>query len=207
MSSPAVDFREAGQPQHSTRRQFRYYNVWVSFLMSLGSFGYGFSASIIATTLAQPSFLSYFELTTRSNATELISTANALFFAGGFLASFLVSFLADRWGRLYAIGVASTMSLIASAGLAGSVHIGMFIAFRFLAGAGGFMLVAAIPIWLNEVSPRASEACLSTFTTSGYSLDTPLRLGSATASITCHTPATGPGGVPSSSGPCPWLYI
>ena len=62
--------------------------------MSFGSVGYGYSASIIGTTLgivstahhavyptltsriAQPSFIKYFGLDTRSNATSLISTMN-----------------------------------------------------------------------------------------------------------------------------------
>jgi MFS family permease len=43
--------------------------------------------------------------------------------------------------------------LVSGALLAGSVHIGMFLAFRFFAGAGAFMILAAVPIWMAEVVP------------------------------------------------------
>lgn len=146
--------------EHSKSRQFRPYNILMILLMSLGSIGYGYNASIIATTLAQPSFISYFELDTRPDGTELIATTNGLYQAGGFLAVFSVSWLADRWGRRFAIGVSALLNLISGAGLTGSVHIGMFIFFRFLAGAGAFMIVAAVPIWMNEVVPPSVRGVL-----------------------------------------------
>lgn len=37
--------------------------------------------------------------------------------------------------------------------MAGSVNIGMFIAFRFVAGASAFMILAAVPILMNELVP------------------------------------------------------
>jgi sugar porter (SP) family MFS transporter len=146
--------------EHSNSRQFRPYNIFMILLMSLGSIGYGYNASIIATTLAQPSFIRYFELDTRPDGTELIATTNGLYQAGGFLAVFSVSWLADRWGRRFAIGVSALLNLISGAGLTGSVHIGMFIFFRFLAGAGAFMIVAAVPIWMNEVVPPSVRGVL-----------------------------------------------
>lgn len=37
--------------------------------------------------------------------------------------------------------------------MAGSVNVGMFIAFRFVAGAAAFMSLAAVPILMNEIVP------------------------------------------------------
>ena len=37
--------------------------------------------------------------------------------------------------------------------MAGSVNIAMFLVFRFFAGAGAFMILAAVPIWMAEVAP------------------------------------------------------
>jgi MFS family permease len=45
------------------------------------------------------------------------------------------------------------LCLVSGAVLAGSVNIGMFLAFRFFAGAGAFMILAAVPIWMAEVVP------------------------------------------------------
>ncbi|KIW55829.1 hypothetical protein PV05_04548 [Exophiala xenobiotica] len=139
--------------QHSTARQFRWYNVLMVLLMSLGSIEYGYNASIISTTLAQPSFISYFQLDKRSDATQLIATTNGLYYAGGFLAVWTVSWMSDRWGRKFAFVVSAFVNLVSAAGLTGSTHIATFIVFRSIAGAGAFMIVTAIPIWMNEVVP------------------------------------------------------
>lgn len=45
------------------------------------------------------------------------------------------------------------LCLVSGAVLAGSVNMGMFLAFRFFAGAGAFMILAAVPIWMSEVVP------------------------------------------------------
>lgn len=64
------------------------------------------------------------------------------------------------------------LNLISGAVLAGSTNVGEFIAFRFIAGAGAFSILAAVPvsattlqdtlsseadqqqIWMNEVVPQ-----------------------------------------------------
>ncbi|KAK7883526.1 hypothetical protein LTR67_011102 [Exophiala xenobiotica] len=149
--------------EHVHGRQFRVYNVLMVLLMSFGSMSYGYSASIIATTLAQPSFLEYFNLAgphAHSNANQLIATMNGLYQAGGFLAVFSISYFADKWGRKMAIAVAAVILIISGALLAGSVDIGMFIFFRFTSGAGAFMMVTAVPIWMNEVVPPSIRGVL-----------------------------------------------
>lgn len=65
--------------QHGGGRQFRTYNVMVIFAMSFASIAMGYSANIISTTLAQPTFVAYFELDTRQNGTQLISGMNGLY--------------------------------------------------------------------------------------------------------------------------------
>jgi sugar porter (SP) family MFS transporter len=138
---------------HFQIRQFRAYNIYMVLVMCIGSIGYGYSLSIIATTLAQPSFISYFRLDTRSNATQLIATMNGVYQAGGLIAVFTVSWFADRLGRRAAVAVSALITLVAGACLAGSVNVEMFIFFRFVSGAGAFMGAAAVPIWINEVVP------------------------------------------------------
>lgn len=131
-------------PVHSTS---------IVLVMSFSSIGFGYSLSIIATTLAQPSFISYFRLGTRSNATQLVATMNGVYQAGGLLAVFTISWFADRLGRRAAITVSALIKLVAGACLVGSVNVAMFILFRFVSSAGAFMGAAADPIWMNEVVP------------------------------------------------------
>jgi MFS family permease len=85
---------------------------------------------------------------------------NGLYQAGGFLAVFCTSYLADEWGRKMAIAVSAAITILSGALLAGSVHIGMFIAFRFVSGAGAFMILAAVPVWMNEVVPLSIRGIL-----------------------------------------------
>ena len=146
--------------QHVTKRQFRWYNVFIILFMSLGSIEYGYSASIIATTLAQPSFISYFNLDTRSDASTLAGLMNSLYQAGGFIGVWTVLVVSDRYGRKTAIIYSAIVNVIAAAGLTGSTSIGMFLAFRFIAGWGGWTIVTAIPIWMSEVSPPSIRGIL-----------------------------------------------
>jgi MFS family permease len=139
--------------QHTSKRQFRWYNVFIILFMALGSIEFGYASSIIATTLAQPSFISYFKLDTRDDAADMTGLMNSLYQVGGFLGIWTVPVVADRCGRKMAITYCALVNLFASAGLTGSTSMGMFLAFRFIAGWGAWTIVAAVPIWMNEVSP------------------------------------------------------
>ncbi len=63
---------------------FRHRNFWVCFAISLGQIAFGYPSSIIAVTLAQPTFLSYMGLinadgTLSENATDLIGATSGVF--------------------------------------------------------------------------------------------------------------------------------
>ncbi|CAK7199700.1 hypothetical protein SEUCBS139899_002383 [Sporothrix eucalyptigena] len=139
--------------QHDGGRQFRAYNVAVIFAMSFASIAMGYSANIISTTLAQPTFRAYFGLDTRANGTELISAMNGLFQAGAFFGAICISWVADRFGRKMSIVVPAVLVLVSGALLAGSVHIAMFLVSRFIAGMGSFWLLGSVPVWMTEIVP------------------------------------------------------
>ena len=67
--------------QEITNHFFRQIILFVTF----GSVTYGYSSSIIATTLGQPTFRAYFELDTRPDANALIGAMNGLYQAGGLI--------------------------------------------------------------------------------------------------------------------------
>ncbi|ORY03954.1 MFS transporter [Clohesyomyces aquaticus] len=146
---------------HGVRKQhINAFNVLILCFVGLGSMSYGYTASIIGTTLGQPSFIKYFELDTRSNGTDLTSTTNGLFQAGGVLGTLMLPMVSDRWGRKWGIAISAILAIISGAVLAGSTHIAEFIAFRLIAGASAFMILAAVPIWMNEVVPVKMRAGL-----------------------------------------------
>jgi len=127
---------EAEEQEIMNRRHYTGYNVRVVMFMSLATYAYGYSGSIISTTLGQPSFLHYMGLDTASNGTQLMGAMTALYFAGGAFGCITGSFLADRWGRKCPVYVGAVFLIISGALLTGSVATGMFITFRFFNGFG-----------------------------------------------------------------------
>lgn len=104
--------------------------------MALGSTTYGYCSSIVATTLGQPSFIAYFELDTRPNATQLTGAINGLLQAGGLFGCLSCIKSADWLGRRGAILATCITTVIGGALQAGSVNMGMYLVFRFVTGLG-----------------------------------------------------------------------
>ncbi|QGI61528.1 hypothetical protein CEK26_005496 [Fusarium fujikuroi] len=146
--------------QHSKKRQWRPYLLVVMLSISLGAMSFGYASGVIGATVAQPSFVEYFELGTRSNATSLISAMNSLFFAGAAIFILTVPFFADKWGRKAAVAVSATVIIIAGAVLAGSVHVAQFIVFRFVSGAGTYMMISSVTLWMTEIAPPSIRGVL-----------------------------------------------
>ncbi|RDW74860.1 hypothetical protein BP6252_06002 [Coleophoma cylindrospora] len=138
------------------------YNIFILFFVGLGSMSYGYAASVISITLGQPSFSDYFNLATAKNGTDLEATMNGLFQAGGVVGVLFLPFFADKYGRKMAIAWSAILLIFSGAFLGGSVNIGEFIFFRFISGAGAFSILAAVPIWMNEVVPARLRGGLVT---------------------------------------------
>lgn len=153
--SEAVLQRANAQPSfhHSDKRQFRWINIVYILVMGLGSIAYGYSASVISTTLVQPGWIASMGLADRADAKDLIGLTGSMYQVGGLIGTFTMSYFSDRWGRRVGIAIPTTNTIICAALLAGSVNIEMFIAFRFFAGMAAYSLVSAVPVWISEVAP------------------------------------------------------
>lgn len=126
------------------RARLNAYTVLVLLMLGLGSISYGYNASIIGTTLGQPSFIKYMRLDVLPNGTDLESTTNGLFQTGGVIGTLTLPWIADRWGRRWGCASACILLVVSGAIMTGSTNIGVFIAFRFFSGAGAFMILAAV---------------------------------------------------------------
>ena len=93
------------------RQKINAYTLFILFVLGLGSLTYGYTASIIGTTLGQPSFITYFELDTRPDRTDLISSTNGLFQTGGFLGTLALPWVCDKYGRRWGCAIVRTPSL------------------------------------------------------------------------------------------------
>lgn len=121
--------------------------------VGLGSITYGYGSSIIATTTGQPTFLTYFELDTKSNAAALLGAINGLFSAGGLFGCISCLYIPDKWGRKKSISFAAICAIVGSALAAGSVHIAMFMVARLITGFSVGALVSLVPLYQSEISP------------------------------------------------------
>ena len=97
---------------------------------------YGYSSSIIGTTLGQPSFIDYFSLHDSEHSAAITGAVNGLYQAGGLFGTLSTTLLADQMGRRKTILLGSVCVVIGGALQAGSVHIAMFMVARFLTGLG-----------------------------------------------------------------------
>jgi len=144
------------------KRHYQWRTVLLIFGMSWGSTSFGYASAIIATTLGQPSFAKYMNLTESNPHTAQIEGAmNSLFYAGGFFGSIFNSWYADRFGRRTAIATACVIMIISAALCAGSVDVAMFIVFRFCTGWSCLMLLISVPLWITEVAPPKGRGILA----------------------------------------------
>ncbi|KAL5334412.1 general substrate transporter [Aspergillus crustosus] len=136
------------------------YNAAIIAFATFGSITYGYAASIISSTLGQPTFTAYFGLDTADNASALTGAMNGLFQAGGLFGALLSAWAADQHGRCKAIFAYTIITIIGGALQTGSVHIGMFLVARFITGLGIGGLLMLIPLWQSEVAPAAHRGLL-----------------------------------------------
>ncbi|KAF2494594.1 MFS transporter [Lophium mytilinum] len=129
------------------------YSVGVILFIALSSVAYGYSGSVIATTLTQPSFNEKMGLDTAPNAAALIGAMNALYYTGGIFGSFLAGWTSDKYGRKFSIGLGNALVLLSGALMTASVNPAMFIVFRFCSGLGSFVILASAPLWIAELAP------------------------------------------------------
>ncbi|EXJ91709.1 hypothetical protein A1O3_00259 [Capronia epimyces CBS 606.96] len=162
------------------RRHFKLYNVFICMFMGLAGTAYGTTASVIGTTLGQPSFFKAMGLNA-SNEASLTGAMNSLYYAGGVFGAVCHGWMADRFGRKIDIFAGATMIVVSQALIAGSVNPAMFIVFRFFCGWGGFQCAAGVPLWMAEVVPPGHRGMLSDLCsimiTLGYALTGYVGLG------------------------------
>jgi MFS family permease len=68
------------------------------------------------------------------NTAKITGAMNSLFYAGGFFGSVFNAWYADKFGRKTSLVTACIIMIVSAALCAGSVHVAMFIVFRFCTG-------------------------------------------------------------------------
>ncbi|KAK7890390.1 hypothetical protein LTR67_008276 [Exophiala xenobiotica] len=156
---------EVVQDAHS--RKITMFNLAIVLALCLGSLTYGYTFSIVSTTLGQPSWFIYFDLT--QDPTEaaryaytnrIIGGMNACFSGGGFLGAIFVGWSSDYLGRKKTLLVGTPIAILGGALQGGAVNIAMFLAGRFLGGFAVGILVVLVPLFQSEIAPPATRGFL-----------------------------------------------
>lgn len=133
-------------------RGYTLYNLRIILVLTLGSLTFGYGYSIISSTLGQPGFLTYFDLQGKSSTQDAITGAiNGIFCAGAICGSVMVGWMCEARGRKQTMYATAIINVVGEALEAGSVHIGMFLAARFIAGWGIGSMVVLIPLYQAEI--------------------------------------------------------
>ncbi|KAK5170541.1 uncharacterized protein LTR77_005129 [Saxophila tyrrhenica] len=158
MHAPAKAVNLLQTPPGSPR-QFTWYSFRICFLVALGPLAFGYSSSIIGSTLGQPSFRLYMQLVDpktfepTKNAPQLEGAMSSMFFAGAVCGVLGSSYVLDKWGRRTGILCCSLFSILGSVMCCAAQDPGMFIAFRFISGLGANAFVPVCGVYSSELAP------------------------------------------------------
>ncbi|VUC31216.1 unnamed protein product [Clonostachys rosea] len=133
--------------------------IGIALVVAMGGFVYGFDSGIIATTLGQSSFKSYFYGPTLAN-TSLSGAIVSVYNAGQAIGGLTSGFLADKYSRKYAMSAMAFLSIVGAILQTASVHVAMMIVGRLLAGIGCGSLLSVVPVYLAEASQPDSRGFL-----------------------------------------------
>lgn len=143
------------------QQKVNFYCVRVIFFISLSSAAYGYAASVIATTLTQPSFHKHMHLDTAPNAASLIGAIMGLYFAGGIVGAVFGGWISKAFGRKISVASGLLLILVSGALLTASVNATMFIVFRFFNGWGSVLSYLGTPFLTDKASSGASRSLLA----------------------------------------------
>ncbi|OAA56337.1 General substrate transporter [Niveomyces insectorum RCEF 264] len=135
------------------------YNRLVTIAVAFGSVTYGYSSSIIGSTIGQPGWYSFFKLPTEgqpgysTKTTEAIATSNGLYSAGGAVGSLFVMWAATALGRKRCIQLGALLAVLGGALQGGAANLAMFHVGRVFSGLGIGLLVTVCPMYMSELAP------------------------------------------------------
>ncbi|KAK5331687.1 hypothetical protein LTR93_000692 [Exophiala xenobiotica] len=141
------------------------YNFAIALFVAAGGYTYAYAYAVFATVIGEPGFYAYFNLDPTSDyAASIIGAMSALFAAGAGIGALVQGWTGDLLGRRLALALASLISLVGCACVAGAVNVAMFIVFRFVQGFGLGQCFAMVPLYTTEVAPPHRRGLLAGLT-------------------------------------------
>ncbi|KAJ5080813.1 general substrate transporter [Penicillium angulare] len=150
----------------NSERRVGAFNFATVLALCLGSLTYGYSFSVTSTTLGQPSFFSYFNLSndelspSYAFTNRIIGGLNGCFSGGGFLGAIFGGWACDALGRKKTLLVCTPIGVLGGALQGGSVNLAMLLAGRLIGGFAVGVLMVLVPLFQSEIAPPATRGFL-----------------------------------------------
>jgi MFS family permease len=129
----------------------------VVLAVTLGSFTYGYCASILGNIFGKAAFFEYMDLELvppgLAHTDSLIAAWSALLYVGGFIGCCIYPLLSSRFGRRFPLGVGSIFVIVGGALQAGTVDTAMLCVARIVTGVGIGHFLPGCPLYQAEVAP------------------------------------------------------
>jgi MFS family permease len=130
--------------------------------LCFGSLTYGYSFSVTSTTLGQPSFFEYFNLSQDTTSpryaftNRVIGGLNGCFSGGGFFGALVGGWACDALGRKKTLLLATPIAILGGALQGGAVNIAMLLVGRILGGfAVGKLFMSDFPPFSRPIDSNA----------------------------------------------------
>ncbi|KAK7202704.1 general substrate transporter [Myxozyma melibiosi] len=133
-------------------------NFLIILVAATSSFLFGYGNNAVAGSLAQESFIEKF--LSGPNASALIDGMSAVFFAGGFIGTFIQGYVSDKFGRRFCAEMAALFMVLSGVLGAASVNPAMFIVSRGICGISGGMIMTNMPVYMSEIAPAHARGLL-----------------------------------------------
>jgi MFS family permease len=143
------------------------YNILIVLFASVGSLLTGYLSGTSGTTLGQTTFYTTLKLAedptspNYAKTNQIISTANGLYYAGGFFGSILTGFLARKLGALMNFRICATVAFVGTVIQAASVDQPMYLVSRFITGMGSAQILAAMPPYYSEIADPKTRGLIT----------------------------------------------
>jgi sugar porter (SP) family MFS transporter len=129
----------------------------IAAFLSIGGFLFGYDSGIIASTIAQPYFISYMGMPSASERGGIVSS----FTGGAIVGSLTISYLADILGRKKSLFIGAVLASVGGAMQGGALNIATLIAGRFIAGMAVGLMSALVPMYCSEIAVAEDRGKLS----------------------------------------------
>ncbi|KAK3307728.1 general substrate transporter [Chaetomium strumarium] len=146
-------------------KNLRTLNLWI-FVPLLSIFSQGFDGSMMNGLQSVTHWQSYFGKPTGAT----LGIFNAAYPLGGIAGVFLISSVADRFGRRIGLATGSALCCLGAALQGAAVNIAMFVIARVIIGAGSVVVAGVGSPWVTEIAHPAQRSTMTALFLTFYSI-------------------------------------